>query len=342
MPKLKYGNTGGKGLSYSRTSLLHLCPRKFQLKEIFGLEIAGAEQAENINFSFGHALAAGVQHLVAYPGQLERAVVAAVSAWDGSLFMEDEKSKKSIWFAIRGIQNFAANQAANAFFRDYEIAWFKDRNGELKPAIELTFKIECYDGYTYEGHIDLVLKHKKTGQFLIIELKTTKFTNLHEAMYKNSSQALGYSVVLDAIAREEGTTSSYHVLYFVYKTTKIEFQEMVFPKSKLQRANFINSLILDIEQAQMYENYGIYPQRGENCFNFFNPCEYFNSCGFSDTSLKELVATQQATGDNQSSAGVYGVLEEEEFDFIFSLDNIREQQLAEIEAGKKELVASGG
>lgn len=329
MPKLTYHKRGGKGLSYSRCCLLHLCPRKFQLSEIIGLH----KHEENIDFDFGHAVAAGIQHLVAAPTELNRAIAIAVSSWNSSIFNEDYPDRKSLWFAVRAVQKFQELQKTKPFFREYEIAKFRNKNGELKPAIELTFKIDCYDDYVYEGHIDLVLVHKQTRTHLIVEVKTTVFTNLHEAMYKNSAQALGYSVVLDAIAKYEReltgveVSSSYHVMYLIYKAKKFEYVDMFFPKSNLQRAQFVNGLILDIEQASMYANYDFYPTHGESCYNFFRPCEFFELCGYSNEALKKLAHTQE---QGIIASDRYTELGEDEFDFIFSLEEIRKQQLGEL------------
>jgi hypothetical protein len=337
MPALKYGKTGGKGLSYSRSQLLHLCPRKFQLIEIFGL----VSKEENVDFDYGHMVGAGVQHLVAHPGDVARAVLVGLSAWDGNLFAESEKpqAKKNVWYAIRAIQKFAEYQKEKTFFRDYEIAFFRDHNGKMKPAIEVTFQIRCYEGYTYEGHIDLILRNKKNGQYLILELKTSSFSNLDEAMYKNSAQTLGYSVILDSIAKSDpdlNATSSYHVMYLIYKSGKMEYEDMPFPKSKLQRAHFINFLVLDIEQAEMFREYNIYPMRGEACYNFFRQCEFFEKCTYSDEALKAMAASQQAQDER------YGKLTDNEFDFVFDLEEIKAHQLEEVESGKKELIAVGG
>lgn len=334
MPALKYGTTGGKGLSYSRSQLLHLCPRKFQLIEIFGL----VSHEENVDFDFGHMVGAGVQHLVAHPGDVKRAIAVGLSAWDGNLFAESEKpaAKKSAWYGIRAIQKFAELQKEKTFFKDYEIAYFRDAYGKLKPAIEVTFQIKCYDGYTYEGHIDLVLRNKKNGQYIILELKTTTFTNLDEAMYKNSAQSLGYSVILDSIVKSDPNlqaTSAYHVFYLIYKSGKMEYEDMIFPKSKLQRAHFINSLVMDIEQAEMYREYGNYPMRGQSCYNFFRQCEFFNKCTYSDETLKASAANQRAQEDR------YGKIAHDEFDFVFDLNEIKAHQLEEISAQKEELIA---
>jgi len=73
-----------------------------------------------------------------------------------------------------------------------------------KPAVELGFRVFCLNEFKVRGFIDLVLRDKRDGKLLVFELKTTRFTNVHPAMYKNSGQALGYSLILDYVSQKLG------------------------------------------------------------------------------------------------------------------------------------------
>lgn len=334
MPKLDYGTKDGYGLSYSRLQTLHSCPRKFQIENIFGLGV----RTSNVNFAYGHAVAAGIQELVADPTNLAKAVVATAAAWD--IDMDEESSrakKKSLWYAIRGVTKFydMVSNPKTSMLRGYEVAMFPDKDGVLKPAIELTFAIECHDGYVYEGHIDLVLYDPVKDMYIILELKTTGFNNLHEAIYKNSDQALSYSLVLDSIAKAAGASSSFNVFYLVYKSGAMEYEPFLFPKNRTQRAKFINSLILDIEVLELYRSTGIYPQRGESCYAFFSPCDYFANCGMSDSTLNR--ASVIAEGIETDTEEKFATIKE--FDFTFHLDTIKQDQMDEI---NKNMIAAGG
>ena len=202
---------------------------------------------------------------------------------------------------------------------------FPNAKGELLPAIELTFCIKCEDGYTYEGHIDLVLKERNANKFIVLELKTTGFANLNEAMYKNSDQALGYSIVLDSISNILGATNSYYVLYLIYKAGRLEFETMLFPKNRVQRAKFINSLILDIEILEMYRTTNIYPMHGQSCYDFFDVCDYFGTCEYDDEVLLKLLGNKSENFSETFS-------EIKEFDFVFDFDEIKQHQISAIEA----------
>jgi len=198
MPKLDYGTIGGKGLSYSRRGTLHACPRKFQLENIYNLGVG----EDNVHFAFGHAVAAGVQSLIEHPGNINRALLHCFTHWSLGIYENLDIKKKSLWYAVRAVQQFHKDMlmGKSAILKQLEIAKFTDKEGNIKPAIELTFNIVCHDGYNYEGHVDLILYNPVTKTYLILELKTTGFNNINETMFKNSSQTIEYSVILDSIA----------------------------------------------------------------------------------------------------------------------------------------------
>jgi hypothetical protein len=124
------------------------------------------------------------------------------------------------------------------------------------------------------------LRHKITGEVLVLECKTTGSKSLSPTTYKNSAQAIGYSIVLDAIFDQ---LSSYQVLYLIYQTHSRDYTTIPFVKTYLQRALWIQELLLDIETIKLYESAGVYPMRGESCYNFFRDCEYLQSCTMSNT-----------------------------------------------------------
>jgi hypothetical protein len=110
---------------------------------------------------------------------------------------------------------------------------------------------------------------------MVLEVKTTSSNTVSAATYKNSAQAIGYSIVLDSLFPE---LSSYEVQYLIYKTKSTDYEAMVFQKSYLDRALWIRTLLLDIETIKMYENANIYPMRGQSCNDFYRECEYFGIC----------------------------------------------------------------
>lgn len=259
-------------LSYSSLLTLHTCPRKFQLYRLRTTYRAEEDLKSRITFAFGHVVGEGIQ-LILQGKSVDEVIWTMFLMWHTpSILDKDEKAHKSFFEAVMAIQRLKSAIDAG-FLNDYELVEF---NG--KPACELGFAINFPDGFRLRGFVDAVLRHKYSGQIIVLECKTTGSKTLNPATYKNSAQAIGYSIVLDHIYPE---LSSYEVLYLIYQTSSREFTPIEFTKTYLQRALWLRELLLDIETIKLYENAGVYPMHGENCFDFFRECEYFNSCTLS-------------------------------------------------------------
>jgi len=261
-----------QNLSYSSLGTLHKCPRKFQLYRLNATsEDTDISGSSNITFAYGHIVGEGIQEILQNKSYNET-IFQMFLGWHADLYEENIKQNKSFWTAMLAIQKFIAMQKAG-FLADYELVYY-----EGKPAVELGFRITFPDGFKFRGYVDAVLRNTKTGEVMVLEVKTSSSTSLAPATYKNSAQAIGYSVVLDVLFPD---LSSYKVLYLVYLTKAMQYEQLPFTKTYLQRALWIQELLLDIDVIKMYENVGIYPMRGESCYDFFRECEYLNLCTLS-------------------------------------------------------------
>lgn len=258
-------------LSYSSLLTLHSCPRKFQLYRLRTTHRAEEDSKSTVTFAFGHIVGEGIQ--LALEGKsIEEVIWKMFLGWHTDLFAEDIKAQKSFWSAVTALRRFYSLRESG-FLAEYELVYY-----DGKPACELSFSIEFPDGFRLRGFVDAVLRHKESGKVIVLECKTTGTTTINPATYKNSAQAVGYSIVLDAIFPD---LSSYEVLYLVYGTKTGEYVPIVFQKTYLQRALWIRELLLDIETIKMYETAEVYPMHGESCYSFFRECEYFNTCQLS-------------------------------------------------------------
>jgi len=258
-------------LSYSSILTLHNCPRKFQLNRLRSTFRTEESIKSTITFAFGHIVGEGIQ--LALEGHPEDYIIWKMFlGWHTDLANVDEKSNKSFWHAVIAIQKFLVLRK-NGFLDDYELVYYDSR-----PACELSFCIDFPDSFRLRGFVDAVLRHKVTGEVLVLECKTTNSSTLNSASYKNSSQAIGYSVVLDHLFPD---LSSYKVLYLIYQTKTLEYTPIPFIKTFLMRALWIRELLLDIEMIKLYEEAEVYPMHGESCTNFGRDCEYFQTCTLS-------------------------------------------------------------
>ena len=228
---------------------------------------------------------------------LETIIWEAFIAWEPDLLESNPKQKKSFFEALAAITQFHAMRS-NGYLEDYELASY---NG--KPATELGFIIHLEDGFKYRGFIDAVLQNVHTGEVLVLEAKTTSFNQVNPAQYKNSSQALGYSVVLDTMFPG---AQSYEVLYLVYATKLAEFIELRFIKTLFDRALWLHELWLDIQTMKMYDEHGVYPLHGNSCMSYGRTCEFFDICTMSTERITKPL-TQEMIDEIEADNASYDI-----------------------------------
>ncbi len=293
-------------LSYSTTCMLHACPRRFLLEKLTADN--SSDETDNVDFLYGHAVGGGVQNY-AHTRDLRSALWDSFLSWKGDLFHEIPKKKKSFWFAAIAVMKFAGSM--DMLLEDWEIAVLPDG----KPVIELAFRVDLGNGYFYMGHIDAVLWNKKLKQFMVLELKTTGFNSIADSQYKNSAQALGYSLVVDILAKQlDAACSNYQVLYLVYKASAMEWEALPFVKSRQQRASWLFQLKLDCSMLDLYRDVNHFPTHGENCYHYFRDCEFFGTCELKSQLDSLAPKLTVATAD----ASIQGV------DFYFNIDDVME------------------
>jgi hypothetical protein len=258
-------------LSYSSLLSLHSCPRKFQLNRLRSTHRTEEDARSSITFAYGHVVGEAIQFALDNRSEAE-IIWRMFLMWHTDLLARDDKGNKSFWEAVIALQRFQALRE-QGFLNEYELVYFDGR-----PAIELSFAINLPDGFRLRGFVDAVLRNKINGKILVLECKTTGSATVNPATYKNSAQAIGYSIVLDHLFPE---MSSYEVLYLIYTTKDREYNPIPFTKTYLQRALWIRELLLDVEVIKLYEAAEVYPMHGESCFNFFRECEYFQTCTLS-------------------------------------------------------------
>lgn len=281
-----------KNLSYSSLLDLHSCPKLFQLNRLKARSDSSLTTMQVLTFQFGHTVGDGAQQLLG--GQdIGRVLVQAFAGWAGDIFEVDTKRKKSLWHALSALSQLNSMIKDHGFLSDWEMLEYNSR-----PAMELSYAIGLPDGFRLRGFVDCVLKHKKTGEVRVIEIKTDSAKVLTPTKYKNSSQGVGYATILDRVAPGN---SSYEVLYLVYGTSVGCWEQMIFPKTSLHRAIWLQSIAFDVEDIVRYEKAGSYPMRGESCLRFMQDCPHLHTCMLSaETSVPAYIPElHQDTTDYQ-------------------------------------------
>jgi hypothetical protein len=270
-------------LSYSSLLTFHSCPRKYQLYRLSAKANENEDASSSVTFAFGHVVGLGIQEYITHHS-VDETFWKCFLEWDADLLADNQKQVKSFWLAMAAVQRFIS-MCNNGYMKDWTLCIY-----EGKPATELSFIVNFPDGFTYKGYVDAVLQNNTTGEVMVLECKTTSAASVNAAAYKNSFQAIGYSIVLDALFP---TLSSYQVQYLIYKSKAKEFDVMQFEKSYLDRALWIRSLLLDIETIKMYEEAGIYPMHGESCNDFYRECEYFGLCTLATERITDPLSDEE-------------------------------------------------
>jgi hypothetical protein len=255
--------------SYSKLGSLHACPRKYQLSQYDAVHVQ--ERVPNVDFSFGHAVGAGFQEYFATK-DMDKALWQCFLAWDSDLLIEPAPRKKKFYplasLAVQQVELFLASCELD----EYEIAILPSG----RSAIEVSFVIDCENGFLHRGHIDLIARNIKTGRIAVIEVKTSGFKGINAAIYYNSDQALSYSVIVDSLFPG---TQEFEVFYVVYSVPDERWNVLPISKPVSAKAEFLSTLLLDHATIKTYEKLDFYPRRGSACYSFSRDCKYLMQCG---------------------------------------------------------------
>lgn len=295
--------------SYSSTQDFASCPRKFQLRKLNSVVTKSSrnDYMKTLTFQFGHTIGQLVQDSLHGVLSRERIIFNAFVNWEISLNEENPRQQKSFYHALEAIERFWELQDAG-FWDEYEVATLKDG----RPAIELSFKIVYPNGTIYRGFVDAILRNKVTGEFVILELKSSSGTWVSQDNYVNSEQGIGYSVILDQIV--DGNID-FTVQYLVYMTRLRKWEPMQFQKTYTQRALWVRDRLWDAEVIenliQKEGSHGIWPTRSQGCNTFGSTCQFMGLC--------QLDTAQLIKPLTQRTANSYG---EEEVDFTFKIEEL--------------------
>lgn len=300
--------------SHSTSELWNACERKFacsKLQQNQPIQIDDVVTLEgNIDFAFGRAIESGVQSaLLGNPR--EKIFFDMFLAWDIKLMQQHPKNyAKTFTDAVIAIDKFM--YIKTQLMQGWEIAMFKGR-----PAIELAMLLDMENGFYYVGHADIILFHPIFKLYRVMEIKTNGMKNIDEALYKNSGQALGYSIFVDQIASSEELAATFEVQYLVFGSGLDQWTNYEFTKSRSNRADWINSILIDLQRIDTSRKLNYFPKRGNQCFNWGRRCQYYDSCDLDPSSF--------------NPTGKFALITEDEigqhaFDFRFKFSEVLETQ----------------
>ena len=261
-------------ISYSMEGVLDACPREFQIAKLESNSSEGRPRTNNVTFAFGHAVGAGVA-VYDKTQDLKQAIFAAFLAWDIDLLAEDRgKSaqydpKKSFAFAIYALQKYAT------WYEEYGLGAYEVVDLEATVVVDLqTGDAESGQPTQFHtGHADELLRHKVSRKLRVKENKTTAMRSVDPAMYANSNQTIGYSIIVSQFG-----DTDYEVLYTVYSSTEQRWLEFEFHKSALTQVEWLKAETLQADQIQVYAESDFFPKRGSSCIRYGRQCQHFGTC----------------------------------------------------------------
>lgn len=307
-------------VSYSSLNTDHSCPKKFELDKMGPAQ----PEFENINFAYGHALGAGIQELFT-SGNLKQAYYKAFLAWNMDILASGDPFTQGSFFKQKNSFPWVI-EALKKFYGSYLVLknkwklfhYFDEKTREPKPAVELSARVEFPNGYVYRIFIDMVLQNIETEELLVLELKSDGGNYKQPEKYANSNQALSYSVILDRI---QPGNASFVVWYAVYYKQLDDWEFYDFPKSRLQKANWIRTVLYDTNNIETCRTAHFFPKQGESCIDYGRPCRYYGICDLSERALYASEQTLEERVDKE---------EKKEYTYRFTLDEIIDQQLEDI------------
>lgn len=296
-------------LSEHTINTLNSCERKFQLNRLLKSS-APVWTEDSVPSVRGHAWGVAVQEYILH-GNIDKALFTLWLNYHPEVY--DERKKIYLW---RAVNNFlCAKDMMDKIRNNYRVAQF---NG--KPAVELSFRLDLDDKWHFVGYIDLVLQNIMTHRYAVLEVKTTTY-NLHDLVpvYKNSGQALGYSIALDRIVGED--QSQYEVLYFITRDKQdADARNFIpdtylfpFTKTLLDRLRWFYTLELDRQRLNTMLELGMFPMRGSACVSFNRVCEHFGTCNTTAADITRPIPE-----------------EEVEYDFRYKLDEVIQDHLIRV------------
>lgn len=140
-----------------------------------------------------------------------------------------------------------------------------------------------------QGKIDFILRHKKTGKYRVVDLKTTeKNLPAHNAAFRFSGQAGQYGMVLDHALgldwEHNGLDVTYVIIHFADELT-------VYPIDyHLDLDEVRDAIDVKLERLNRMKNYalsGHWSRRAHGCEFFGVPCGFLDICQRRDRDFVE-------------------------------------------------------
>lgn len=293
-------------LSHSNDGLMEYCARKFEFVHLFKkIPPRETRDPEALALSVGTAMHEAIQELI----RAKHTKDLTINAFDQALYtlalywdFEREDAKRPMGAAVRLLEMVDADP----FWNDWELCYIDG----FGLAIEVPFRIihehagaldlQWPKGYTIatQGKADFIVRHKRTGEIRVIDIKTTTMAReLWETLYKWSDQGVYYSFPVQAVSGKvvgTGLNVTYYMVSFGSDAEQnLAVQPNTFWYSEDDIASFVKIKDRRLRELHEFLTHG-FPRRTHGCVIYGKPCPYFKVCGINDSEyLKQWFSFEQ-------------------------------------------------
>lgn len=279
-------------LSHSLREVAHNCPRKYEFTARYRPE---RKHTDNYAADVGTALHRGVQDYVLHRNR-NRAIAVFMSSfpYDSEFTNDDPTSTTTPYAKMK--RSFEASAGTldvllTSFdWDDYDLVYFT-LGGVQYPGIEVSFAIHLINKLSdlpayFMGHIDLVLRNRKTNELAVFDIKTTQ-NDLTPVRWEYDQQTTPYGLVLASLLGHEITNVTTHYLAAQIDLAKPQVIDFPIVSDEDRISDWVLSIADDLYRFYAYMLKGKWPRAisGSSCMSYKKPCAFFNLCKMRDPSL---------------------------------------------------------
>lgn len=285
-------------LSHSSVQLFKSCARKYEFSKLLRMSNMG-EQENRYAADTGGALHIATQ-VYAITRDIDLAIYALLLHYPYNE-IPDQTNSRSVWACIETLKSIARWWD----YSGYELVEIRDANGNVRPGVEVSFKIEFPPieigdrliPVSFIGFIDLIVRPVGGGPLAAIDLKTsrTKTTDLLEERYKFMDQINPYGRVLEVLIPEykqpDGTLKGSYVHAYV-DLVESDVVEMPVYKTHADLADWYVGVVMAINNIKNFAKLNWFPRDGSSCVNWKRSCRFFDICHTRDKDRMKLYKKQ--------------------------------------------------
>lgn len=281
-------------ISHSSRQLFKSCPRKLEFRKF--LSHTGWD--DSIAAAVGRALHEGYQEYLVSKN-IDRAMFKMMAAYPIDM------CANPMWkYSMEECYATLQKLCQSGHLIDYELATIRQPSGVVSSAIEVPASIRLKgfnlknDGHVfidrpnyipvfYDMYIDAIMFGKLTGEYIIVDLKSTK-QDLSKSVYRFQfdDQLLPYALVLESILGRniDTLTFKYLVVYVDIQNPEVKLFE--FNKSRHDIQEWARGLLMDVMNIKSMYNMRWFPRNGNSCLSFSRPCTYWDDCQYNDVNTR--------------------------------------------------------